>query len=190
MPRDKLQNVGEYCIVMRHGDDLQSCPGTLADVQNRLESTPCALSTKSKPDSHGLVPGIHVLADVEPRKTWMAGTNPAMTLLVSVQASEDRAPRENYFRAASKGVTRSPDFSFSGNRITCLPGWRNCSMFLSTMPRNWACSTAFSLRSPSGPKDIGPTMVLTSFACRYFAIAFWSSDPTALTAASTSWPLA
>src|ERR1700709_1622185 len=60
-PRDKLQNVSEYCIVMRHGDDLHSCPGTLADVQNRLESTPCALSTKVKPDSRGLVPGIHVL---------------------------------------------------------------------------------------------------------------------------------
>jgi hypothetical protein len=44
---------------MPHGADLHSCPGTLADVQNRLESTPCALSTKSKPDSRGLDPGIH-----------------------------------------------------------------------------------------------------------------------------------
>src|ERR1700743_108334 len=60
IPRHKLQNVSQYCIVMRHGADLQSCSGTLADVQNRLESTPCALSTKSKPDSRGLVPGIHV----------------------------------------------------------------------------------------------------------------------------------
>src|SRR6185437_12641091 len=49
-----------YCIVMRHGADLLSCPGTLADVQNRLESTPCALSRKSQPDSRGLVAGIHV----------------------------------------------------------------------------------------------------------------------------------
>src|SRR5947209_5704731 len=68
LPRYKLQNVGEYCIVMRHGDDLQSCPGTLADVQNRLESTPCALSTKSKPDSRGS----------SPRMTPIdASTNPA-----------------------------------------------------------------------------------------------------------------
>jgi hypothetical protein len=28
----------------------------------------------------GLVPGIHVLTSVKPRKTWMAGTSPAMTL--------------------------------------------------------------------------------------------------------------
>src|SRR3984957_13147504 len=27
----------------------------------------------------GLVPGIHVLAALKPRKTWMAGTSPAMT---------------------------------------------------------------------------------------------------------------
>jgi hypothetical protein len=27
----------------------------------------------------GLVPGIHVFALLKPRKTWMAGTSPAMT---------------------------------------------------------------------------------------------------------------
>jgi hypothetical protein len=27
----------------------------------------------------GLVPGIHVLFALKPRKTWMAGTSPAMT---------------------------------------------------------------------------------------------------------------
>jgi hypothetical protein len=45
--------------VMRHGDDLHSCPGTLADVQDRIESTPCALSTKYNPESRGLDPRIH-----------------------------------------------------------------------------------------------------------------------------------
>jgi hypothetical protein len=39
---------------------LTSCPGTFADIQHRVESTPCAPSTKSQPDSRGLVPGIHV----------------------------------------------------------------------------------------------------------------------------------
>jgi hypothetical protein len=27
----------------------------------------------------GLVPGIHVLAELKQKKTWMAGTSPAMT---------------------------------------------------------------------------------------------------------------
>jgi hypothetical protein len=62
--------------VMRHGADLLSCPGTLADVQNRLESTPCALSRKSQPDSRGLDPAIHALTQA---KTWMPGTRPGMT---------------------------------------------------------------------------------------------------------------
>jgi hypothetical protein len=39
---------------------LFSCPGTLPDVQDRVESTPCASSTKTEPDSRGLVPAIHV----------------------------------------------------------------------------------------------------------------------------------
>jgi len=28
----------------------------------------------------GLVPGIHVLGVAQPKKTWMAGSSPAMTL--------------------------------------------------------------------------------------------------------------
>ncbi|MGY8633428.1 hypothetical protein RAD15_13195, partial [Bradyrhizobium sp. 14AA] len=48
-----------YCIVVRHGADLHSCPGTLADVQDRVESTPCALSNNFEPDSRGSDPGIH-----------------------------------------------------------------------------------------------------------------------------------
>src|ERR1700748_932438 len=31
----------------------------------------------------------------------------------------DPEKREVYFRATSKGLTRSPDFHFAGNRITC-----------------------------------------------------------------------
>ncbi len=31
----------------------------------------------------GLVPGIHVFAELEQGKTWMAGTSPAMTNLVA-----------------------------------------------------------------------------------------------------------
>src|SRR6202048_3289273 len=50
----------KYAILMQHGVDLHSCPGTLADVQDRVESMPCASSTKTQPDSRGLVPGIHV----------------------------------------------------------------------------------------------------------------------------------
>ncbi|WP_212446650.1 hypothetical protein, partial [Bradyrhizobium manausense] len=49
-----------------------------ADVQDRVESTPCASSNKFKPDSRGLVPGIHVLEIAS--VAWMAGTSPAMTL--------------------------------------------------------------------------------------------------------------
>ena len=80
--------------------------------------------------------------------------------------------REVYFRAASKGLMRSPDFNLSGNRITCLPGLRNCSIFLSTTPRNWACSVAVSFHSPSAANVIGPTIVLCVFSRRYFASAF------------------
>src|ERR1700686_1431140 len=51
----------KYAILMEHGVDLHSWPGTLADVHDRLESMPCASSTKTQPDSRGLVPAIHVL---------------------------------------------------------------------------------------------------------------------------------
>jgi hypothetical protein len=36
-----------------------------------------------------------------------------------------RQAARGYLRAASKGATSSPVFRLSGNRITCLPGWRN-----------------------------------------------------------------
>src|SRR6202043_1523901 len=41
----------KYAILMQHGVDLHSCPGTLADVHDRVESMPCASSTKTQPDS-------------------------------------------------------------------------------------------------------------------------------------------
>src|SRR6266403_2029118 len=82
-----------------------------------------------------------------------------------------------YFRAASNGLMSSPDFSFSGNRITCLPELRNCSMFLSTTPRNWAISVAVSFHSPSAENAIGPTMVLCSLSRKYFAIALCFHGP-------------
>ena len=44
-----------------------------------------------------------------------------------------------------------PDFIAAGAMMTCLPGWRNCSMFLSTTPRNCACTTRGFAHSPSGP---------------------------------------
>ena len=55
-------------------------------------------------------------------------------------------------------------------------------MFLSTTPRNCACSVAAFLALAIRRKAIGPTMVLCSFSRRYFASAFWSSDLVALTA--------
>jgi hypothetical protein len=36
----------------------------------------------------GLVPGIHVLASIEQRKTWMAGTSPAMTKVYHFQVAK------------------------------------------------------------------------------------------------------
>ena len=50
-------------------------------------------------------------------------------------------------------------------------------MFLSTTPRNWACSVAVSLRSPSAENAIGPTMVLCSFSRRYFAMRLLVERP-------------
>src|SRR5579871_1184020 len=57
-PRNVLQNAMEYCILMAHGAGPHSCPGTLADVQDRIESTPCASSTKFEPDSRGTSPAM------------------------------------------------------------------------------------------------------------------------------------
>src|SRR6202043_4199151 len=48
----------KYAILMQHGVDLHSCPGTLADVHDRVESMPCASSTKTQPDSRGTSPAM------------------------------------------------------------------------------------------------------------------------------------
>ena len=63
-PRHKLQNVVKYCIVVAHGGIFLVCLEHLAMLKTAEESTPCALSTKIKPDSRGLDPGIHVLLSV------------------------------------------------------------------------------------------------------------------------------
>src|SRR5437763_6427006 len=56
---------------------VPSVSRTSLNAQNTAESTSCALSTKIKPDSRGLVPGIH--DSCFDLKTWMAGTSPAKT---------------------------------------------------------------------------------------------------------------
>jgi hypothetical protein len=60
VPWHVLQDGVEYAIVMPHGVDLLPCPETLPDVRKTEESTPCALSTKTQPDSRGLDPRIHL----------------------------------------------------------------------------------------------------------------------------------
>jgi hypothetical protein len=69
----------EYAILVPHGVDLLWCLERVRSAQNTEESTSCTLSIKIEPDSRGLVPGIHVFAAPR-RKTWMAGTSPAMTV--------------------------------------------------------------------------------------------------------------
>jgi hypothetical protein len=54
-----LQDSVEYAILMPHGVDPLPCPETLPDVRKIEESTPCALSTKTQPDSRGLELAIH-----------------------------------------------------------------------------------------------------------------------------------
>ena len=51
LPRQMLQDRVEYAILMPHGVDPLPCPETLPDVRKTEESTPCALSTKTQPDS-------------------------------------------------------------------------------------------------------------------------------------------
>jgi hypothetical protein len=58
MPGNMLQQLAKYCSVMADGADLHSCSGTLADVQDRIESTPCASSIKIQPDSRGTSPAM------------------------------------------------------------------------------------------------------------------------------------
>jgi hypothetical protein len=56
IPRHRLQHTVKHAIVMPHGIDPFSCPDRRRNVPNRVESMPCALSTKTQPDSRGLVP--------------------------------------------------------------------------------------------------------------------------------------
>src|SRR5512132_2520557 len=58
-PRNPLQEIVENAILVPHGVAPLSCPVNVANVRTRLESTPCTQSSKSKPDSSGLDPGIH-----------------------------------------------------------------------------------------------------------------------------------
>src|SRR5437762_3497377 len=58
---------------------LVSSPETCGDVQARVESTPCTPSTKTEPDSRGLVPAIHVFICACAANAWMPGTSPGMT---------------------------------------------------------------------------------------------------------------
>src|SRR5262249_22699965 len=58
IPRHMLQNAVKYDILVPHGVDPFCCPESSANVQDTEESTPCALSTKTKPDSRGPGPGM------------------------------------------------------------------------------------------------------------------------------------
>src|SRR5271166_5828440 len=65
MPWHVLQDSVEYAILMPHGVDLLPCPDTLPDVRRTEESTPCALSTKTQPDSRGVGKTATVVAMAE-----------------------------------------------------------------------------------------------------------------------------
>jgi hypothetical protein len=45
-PRNEFQNIAENSILMAHGVDPFSSPDDLLNLPNRVESMPCALSTK------------------------------------------------------------------------------------------------------------------------------------------------
>ena len=47
----------------------------------------------------GLVPGIHVFEAPRQAKTWMAGINPAMTMLETLETS-----RQTLFKSAHRNV--------------------------------------------------------------------------------------
>jgi transposase len=53
-----LQYLMKNAIVMPHGVDPFSCPRTPASARKPVESTPCTLPTKTKPDSSGLDPRV------------------------------------------------------------------------------------------------------------------------------------
>jgi len=58
-PRHVLQHLVKHAILVQQGI-APSCPDRRQNVPDRVESMPCALSTKTQPDSRGLVPAIHV----------------------------------------------------------------------------------------------------------------------------------
>ena len=64
----------------------------------------------------GLVPGIHAFIVVE-AKTWMAGTSPAMTVVLDSRFREkDRLRRRYRFRKFRKMCSTKPAISIPENR--------------------------------------------------------------------------
>src|SRR5207302_869337 len=59
IPRHLLQNLVKDAIVMLHGI-APLVSGSSPNVPNRVESMPCALSTKTQPDSRGTGPAMTV----------------------------------------------------------------------------------------------------------------------------------
>jgi hypothetical protein len=57
-PRNPLQYIVENAILMPHGVDPISVSNSSRNDWMQVESMPCTLSTKSKPDSSGLDRGI------------------------------------------------------------------------------------------------------------------------------------
>ena len=58
VPRNEFHNIAENSILMAHGVDPFSSPDDLLNLPNRVESMPCALSTKIEPDSRGSSPAM------------------------------------------------------------------------------------------------------------------------------------
>jgi hypothetical protein len=77
-PRHLLQQIMKHAILMQHG----ICPlesGTFPNVQPRVESMPCPLSTKTQPDSRGPSPAIHVFSSgiaAAVRRGWPGQSRP------------------------------------------------------------------------------------------------------------------
>src|SRR5205823_7579536 len=78
---------------------VPSVSRTSLNAQNTAESTSCALSTKIKPDSRGLVPAIHPFVCTQFR-SWMPGSracpglDPGPGMTSPNVASERISPRE------------------------------------------------------------------------------------------------
>ena len=54
IPRDTLQKPVKHAIVMHHGIDPPLMSGSFPNVQNRVESMPCILYSKTQPDGRAL----------------------------------------------------------------------------------------------------------------------------------------